>query len=162
MVRREGIYFGFGALLNGPHDQIAHRGRFAACHGVPTSHALPRLSWGPSLRAIASLLQAKHMPPRSGLCELSGRATRRAVQRGDGRAKAERLTACVKNLFFPDTFSEERASFKRSAFSSLVRIDSKAKTGSAAGHAQRCPAIPGPACPDVNQNTCLLAISDTM
>jgi len=121
MARREGMYFGFGALLNGPHDQVAHEGCFAACHGVPTSHALPRLSWGPSLRAIASLLQAKHMPPRSGLCELSGRATRRAVQKGDGRAKAERLTACVKNLFFPDTFPEERASFKRSAFSSFLR-----------------------------------------
>ena len=116
------MYFGFGAQLNGPHDRILIESRFAACRGFLTSHALPRLSWGPSLRAIASLLQAKHMPPRLGLCELSGRATRRAVQRGDGRAKAERLTACVKNLFFPDTFPEERASFKRSAFSSFLRL----------------------------------------
>lgn len=121
------MYFGFGALLNGPHDQFTYRCAFAACHGVPTSHALPRLSWGPSLRAIASLLQAKHMPPRSGLCKLSGRAARHAEQRGDGRAKAECLTVCVKNLFFPDTFPEERASFKRSAFSSFLRLHKKGK-----------------------------------
>ena len=121
------MYFGFGALLNGPHDQIAPRGHFAACHGVPTSHALPRLSWGPSLRAIASLLQAKHMPPRWLSANLAGSRLVSHTQRGDGRVKAERLASCVKNLFFPDTFPEERASFKRSAFSSFLRLHKKGK-----------------------------------
>ena len=99
-----------------------HGGFFAACHGVLTSHALPRSSWGPSLRAIASLLQAKHMPPRWLSANLAGSRLVSHTQRGDGRAKAERLTSCVKNLFFPDTFPEERASFKRSAFSSFFRL----------------------------------------
>ena len=139
-----------------------HGGFFAACHGVLTSHALPCSSWGPSLRAIASLLQAKHMPPRSGLCKLSGRAARHAEQRGDGRAKAERLTVCVKNLFFPDTFPEERASFKRSAFSSFLRLHKKGKIDSAAGHRAALPGHPRLACSDVSRNTCLPAINGTM
>ena len=153
------MYFGFGALLNGPHDQIAHRCRFAACHGVPTSHALPRLSWGPSLRAIASLLQAKHMPPRSGLCKLSGRAARHAEQRGDGRAKAKRLTVCVKNLFFPDTHflrKERRSSAARLALSS--GCIKREKIDSAAGHRAALPGHPRLACSD----TCLLAFNDKM
>jgi hypothetical protein len=116
------MYFGFGAQLNGPHDRILVESRFAACRGVLTSHALPRLSWGPSLRAIASLLQAKHMPPRWMAANLAGIRLVLYKQRGDGRAKAERLTACVKNLFFPDTFPEGRASFKRSAFRSSLRL----------------------------------------
>ena len=151
------MYFGFGALLNGPHDQIAHRCRFAACRGVLTSHALPRLSWGPSLRAIASLLQAKYMPPRLGLCELSGRATRRAVQRGDGRAKAERLTACVKNLFFPDTHflrKERRSSAARSALSS--GCIKREKIDSAGGHRAALPGHPRPCNPDVRHIFILL------
>ena len=116
------MYFGFGAQLNGPHDRILIESRFAACRGFLTSHALPRLSWGPSLRAIASLLQAKHMPPRWLSANLAGSRLVSHTQRGDGRVKAERLASCVKNLFFPDTFPEERASFKRSAFSSFLRL----------------------------------------
>ena len=62
MARREGMYFGFGALLNGPHDQVAHEGCFAACHGVPTSHAKLLLVRAQPFGQIAPLLQAKYLP----------------------------------------------------------------------------------------------------
>ena len=121
-----------------------HGGFFAACHGVLTSHALPRSSWGPSLRAIASLLQAKHMPLRWMSANLAGSRLVSHTQRGDGRAKAERLTSCVKNLFFPAHFlrKERRSSAARLALSSGCL--KREKIDSAGGHRAALPGHPRP------------------
>ena len=60
-----GIYFGFGAQLNEPHAALGLYRDFAACRGVLTLPAWRGSAWGSALQAIASLLQAKQMPPPS-------------------------------------------------------------------------------------------------
>ena len=63
--RGGGMYFGFVAPLNAPHDRITLSSYFAACRGVLTLPAWRGSAWGSALQAIASLLQAKQMPPPS-------------------------------------------------------------------------------------------------
>lgn len=63
MCRGEGIPFGFGVRLNGAYACSMESSGFAACRGVLTLSGLERPSQAPALRAVASLLQAKGIPP---------------------------------------------------------------------------------------------------
>lgn len=63
MCRGGGIPFGFGVRLNGAYACLMESSGFAACRGVLTLSGFERPSQASALRAVASLLQAKGIPP---------------------------------------------------------------------------------------------------
>lgn len=91
MCREEGIPFGFGVRLNGAYDCSMESSGFAGCRGVLTLSGLERPSQAPALRAVASLLQAKGIPPPLDT-ECKG-ARGKCVR---GRGNALRLRRSVK------------------------------------------------------------------
>lgn len=90
MCRGGGIPFGFGVRLNGAYACLMESSGFAACRGVLTLSGLERPSEAPALRAVASLLQAKGIPPP---LDTECKGARSKCVRGRGNALRLRRSA---------------------------------------------------------------------